>query len=335
MNAVIPPQIPPQIPLQIPGQIPGHVPVATMVRDGLVEGVHHGSMAVVGPGGDLLHAVGDVHAPVYPRSALKPLQAITMLRLGLDLPGDLLALATASHSGGEEHLSRVRRILEIAGCTVADLANTPDLPFGLAERAAWIAGGRGPDRLAQNCSGKHAAMLATCRVQGWDTASYLDPTHPLQHAIATTIAQFCDEPVAHRSTDGCGAPLFAVSLLGLARAGARIAGASPDTPEGAVAHALRTWPELVAGEGRDNAALVRAVPGLIAKDGYEAVQLAGTAAGALAVKIADGGDRARLPVATVGLQALGVEPAALQAFETAPVMGGSHLVGELRGLPLP
>ncbi|WP_432570067.1 asparaginase [Kineococcus sp. SYSU DK005] len=321
-------------PAASPAPPPAHVPVATLTRGGLVESVHHGSVAVVGADGALLAAVGDVASPVYPRSALKPLQAVAMVRSGLDLPPDLLALACASHSGGEEHLSRVRRVLELGGLGPGDLRNTPDLPIGEAERAAWTAAGRGPQPLAQNCSGKHAAMLLTCRTAGWSTAGYLDPDHPLQRRVVQTVADLCGEPAVHPTADGCGAPLVAVSLLGLARALARIAGAAPGTPEGRVAEAMRVHPELVAGEGRDTTALARAVPGLVTKDGAEAVQVAATAAGAVALKVGDGGGRARVPVACAALELLGVDPGALRPLAAVPVLGGGRPVGELRALAL-
>ncbi|WP_369056536.1 asparaginase [Kineococcus terrestris] len=313
-----------------------HVPVAVLVRGDLVEGVHHGSMAVLGPGGEPLAAVGDVEAPVYPRSALKPLQSVAMLRHGLDLPADLLAVATSSHSGEDVHLAAVRRVLELGGFGPDDLRNAPDLPLGELEHARWRVAGRAPERLAQNCSGKHAAMLLTCRVNGWDPATYLDPAHPLQRAVADTVAELTGAAPAAASTDGCGAPLFAVPLTGLARAAGRLAAADAGTPEGRVADAVRSFPELVAGEGRDTTALLRAVPGIVAKDGVEAVQVAALPDGsAVAVKIADGGARARMPVAAVGLALLGVAADALAPFASQPVLGGGAVVGELRGLPLP
>ena len=315
--------------------LPAHVPVATLVRDGLVESVHHGSMAVVDADGTDLVVVGDVTSPVFPRSALKPLQAVAMVRCGLDVPADLLALATASHSGEPEHLARVRRLLAGAGVSTGALRTPPDLPFGEAERAAWTAAGRGPEPLAHNCSGKHAAMIATCRAAGWDTSAYLDPDHQLQRATVEVVEEFTGEPVTHRGTDGCGAPLFASSLRGLARAVARLGGAGPSTPEGRVADAVRTHPGLVGGRGRDVTDLLRAVPGLVAKDGAEAVQVAGTARGALALKVADGGQRARMPVTALGLTALGVDPALLAPFATVPVLGGGRVVGALSAVPLP
>lgn len=314
---------------------PAHVPVATLVRDGLVESVHHGSMAVVDADGADLVVVGDVTSPVFGRSALKPLQATAMVRCGLDVPADLLALASASHSGGPEHLLRVGRLLAGAGLSTGALRTPPDLPFGDAERTAWTTAGRGPEPLCHNCSGKHAAMLATCRAAGWDTATYLAPDHPLQRAVVEVVEEFTGERVTHRGTDGCGAPLFATSLRGLARAVARVSTAGPGTAEGRVADAVRAHPGLVGGRDRDLTALLRAVPGLVAKDGAEAVQVAGTARGALALKIADGGQRARTPVTAVGLAALGVDPALLRPFASVPVLGGGRVVGALSGLPLP
>ncbi|WP_432492010.1 asparaginase [Kineococcus gypseus] len=325
----------PTAPPTAPPTPPAHVPVAVLTRGGLVESVHTGSVVVLGADGATVAAVGDVAAPVYPRSALKPLQAVAMVRAGLDVPVGLLALACASHSGGEEHLSRVLRLLELAGLGPQDLRNVPDLPIGEAERAAWTAAGRGPQPLAQNCSGKHAAMLLTCRTAGWSTTSYLEPDHPLQRLVVETVEELCGERAVHPTADGCGTPLVAVSLRGLARAVARLAAAAPGTPEGRVAAALRAHPELVAGEGRDTTALARAVPGLLTKDGAEAVQVAGTADGAaVAVKVGDGGGRARVPVTAAALALLGAGGAALEALASSPVLGGGRPVGELRALPL-
>ena len=174
-----------------------------------------------------------------------------MLRAGLDLSGELLALAAASHSG-EPPTS--------TGCAASWPAPRSPRPTCRTPRTArWtptrppggVAAGRAPTPLAQNCSGKHAAMLATCHAAGWDTAGYLDPGHPLQRAIRTTVEELTGVPVAHTAVDGCGAPLFSTTPAGLARAVARIATAPPDTPEGRVAAAMRAHPWWVAGTGRD------------------------------------------------------------------------------------
>ena len=214
-------------------------PVAYVVRGDVVESVHHGHLVALDGHGARALTVGDPDVTFFPRSSLKPVQAVAMLRARLDLSGELLALAAASHGGEPAHLDGVRRILDGAGLRVDDLQNTPDLPLDLPAATCWRAEQRPPSPLAQNCSGKHAAMLATCRVAGWDTAAYLDPGHPLQRAVRETVEDLTGVPVARIAVDGCGAPLFSSTPAGLARAFARIATAPPDTPEGRVATALR------------------------------------------------------------------------------------------------
>ncbi|MEU6607066.1 asparaginase [Streptomyces shenzhenensis] len=321
---------------------PLHAPVAHLLRGGVVEGVHHGSVVVLGADGEVLFQLGDIEAAFYPRSALKPVQAVAMVRAGLPLDGELLSLAAASHSGEERHLAAARRILELAGLTEDDLRNVPDMPFGPAVRDAWVREGRPPSRLAQNCSGKHAAMLHTARLGGWSLDDYLDPAHPLQQAIAETVVDLTGQRIARVTVDGCGAPLFAVSLHGLARAAARITTAPPGTPEARVADAMREHAEMASGAGRDVAALMRAVPGLLAKDGFEGVEVAALPDGrAIAVKIADGAARARVPVAAAALARAGVDPALLTEFAGEPLLGGGAPVGRVRPvraldpLPLP
>ncbi|GGP61957.1 asparaginase [Streptomyces calvus] len=310
---------------------PLHAPVAHLIRGGVVEGIHYGSVVVLGPDGDVRFQLGDIEAACYPRSALKPVQAVAMLRAGLPLDGELLSLAAASHSGEETHLAGARRILELAGLTEDHLRNVPDLPFDPAVRDTWVRENRPPSRLAQNCSGKHAAMLYTARLNGWSLDDYLDPAHPLQQAIAEIVEDLTGQRVATVTVDGCGAPLFAVSLHGLARAAARITTAAPGTPEARVADAMRTHAEAASGTRRDVAALMRAVPGLLAKDGFEGVQVAALPDGtAVAVKIADGGDRARVPVAAAALARAGVDPSLLTGFAGQPLLGGGRPVGSVR-----
>ncbi|MCX5094961.1 asparaginase [Streptomyces sp. NBC_00365] len=310
---------------------PLHAPVAQLVRGGVVEGIHYGSVVVLAADGGVDLQIGDVEAAFYPRSALKPVQAVAMLRAGLPLEGELLSLAAASHSGEERHLAGTRRILELAGVTEDDLRNVPDLPYDPVVRDAWIREGRLPSRLAQNCSGKHAAMLMTARLNGWSLDDYLDPAHPLQQAIAEIVEDLTGQAIAQVTVDGCGAPLFAVSLHGLARAAARITTAPAGTPEARVADAMREHAEMASGSGRDVAALMRAVPGLLTKDGFEGVQMAALPDGrAVALKIADGADRARGPVAAAALARAGVAPALLAEFGSVPLLGGGAVVGGLR-----
>jgi len=313
-----------------------HAPVAVQTRDGVVESVHYGSVVAVDADGETLLALGDPGALFYPRSSLKPLQAVAMLRAGLELPPELLALAAASHSGSPAHQEGARRILALHGADEAALENIPDLPYGAAERMDAVRAGEGPTRLAQNCSGKHAAMVATCLLNGWPVAGYTDPAHPLQELVAGVVAELTGEPLGARSTDGCGTPLFAVTLRGMATAFARLVSAAPETPEARVAAAMTGHPEQVAGEGRDVTALMRRVPGLLAKDGFEGLQLVGLPDGrGLAVKIADGADRARMPVAIHALRRLGVETEALGDLAVAPVLGGGRPVGSLHAVDLP
>ncbi|QOV47451.1 asparaginase [Streptomyces chromofuscus] len=316
-----------------PVREPLHAPVAHLIRAGIVEGVHYGSVVVLDADGEVAFQLGDIEAAFYPRSALKPLQAVAMVRAGLALDGELLSLAAASHSGEERHLAGTRRILEIAGLSESDLRNVPDLPLDPVVRDAWVREGRTPSRPAQNCSGKHAAMLCTAKLNGWSLDDHLDPAHPLQQAIAEAVEDLTGQRVAHVTVDGCGAPLFSVSLHGLARATARIVTAAPGTPEARVADAMREHAEMASGSGRDVAALMRAVPGLLAKDGFEGVQVAALPDGrAIAVKIADGASRARVPVAAAALARAGVDPALLTAFAGEPLLGGGRPVGCVRAV---
>lgn len=321
-------------------QLPAHVPLAVQIRGDAIEGVHYGTVAATDADGALLWGAGSPDAPFFPRSALKPLQAVAMVRAGLALPAELLALAAASHSGAAAHRDGTRRILALHGLDESVLANTTDLPYGVREREEWLAAGGHADQVCQNCSGKHAAMAAVCTLNDWPTGGYLGPAHPLQRLIAATIADLTGEEPALWSIDGCGTPLPALTLTGMARAYGRIARAAAvhsASPEAAVGRAMSQHPEMVAGEGRDVTALMRAVPGAVAKDGFEGVQLVGLADGrAVGVKVADGGDRARMPVTVRALAALGLPQTApggaLAALASPPVLGGGHPVGVLTAL---
>ncbi|WP_405856041.1 asparaginase [Streptomyces sp. NBC_01515] len=310
---------------------PLHAPVAHLIRGGMIEGIHYGSVVVLDADGQVQLQIGDIEAAFYPRSAIKPVQAVAMVRAGLPLDGELLSLAAASHSGEERHLAGARRILELAGLTEDSLRNVPDLPFDPVVRDAWVREGRAPSRLAQNCSGKHAAMLYVAKLNGWSLDDYLDPAHPLQQAIAEIVEDLTGQRIARVTVDGCGAPLFSISLHGLARAVARITTAAPGTPEARVADAMREFAEMASGAGRDVAALMRAVPGLLAKDGFEGVQVAALPDGrAVAVKVSDGANRARVPVAAAALVRAGVEEGLLTEFAGEPLLGGGEPVGCVR-----
>ncbi|MEV1026592.1 asparaginase [Streptomyces sp. NPDC050264] len=308
--------------------------LAEVWRGDFLESVHHGAVVVLGADGHPVLAVGPVGIPMYPRSSNKPLQSAGMLRAGLDLDGELLALACASHSGEAFHLDGVRRILAGAGLAEDALRCTPALPIGAVSGPAHLAAGLGPTRITMNCSGKHAAMLATCVVAGWSTDDYLDPGHPLQRTLRDTLEDLAGEKSTAVGVDGCGAPLFALTLTGLARAFARIATAPAGSPEARVAAAMNAHPEYVGGTGRDVTDLMRSLPGAVAKDGAEGVYaLALPDGSAVALKIADGGQRPRPVVMAAALRHLGVDVDAdprLSALTEAPVLGHGEPVGAVR-----
>ncbi|MBV9312932.1 MAG: asparaginase [Pseudonocardia sp.] len=307
--------------------------VAEVIRNGFVEGYHFGSVVITAPDGSVESLVGVVDRPILPRSANKPAQALGMLRCGLELPDELLALAAASHSGEPMHLDGVYRILETAGLNQSDLGTPPAYPLDELAREEWIRTGRGPEPIAMNCSGKHAAMLATCVANGWPTVTYRHPEHPVQLAIRAALEDISGERVASVAVDGCGAPLLAISLTGLARAFGRLASAAAQTPAGRVAEAVRTRPEYVSGTRRDEAALMRATPGLLCKGGAEGVYAAGLPDGrGIAVKISDGAARARSVVLAETLYRLGLDNPTIQLQREHPVLGGGDQVGVVRAV---
>ena len=293
-------------------------PIAVATRSGFDESLHHGAAVALDAGGSVVATVGDPDVVVYPRSCLKPLQAQAMVDLGLELPDDQLAVACASHAGSPLHLDTVRSILAAHGLGEDDLRNTPARPADAAASAV-------PSSIVQNCSGKHAAMLATCVVNGWPTDTYLEAEHPLQSAIVDALDRFgC--AVRHLGVDGCGAPTHALTLRDLAVAYATLA-----SNGSVVSRAMRAHPVLVAGVDRDVTLWTEAVPGLVAKEGAAGVMAAGFDDGrAVAYKIADGSDQARRAVVPQALRVLGVDPdAEVLTRVRVPVLGHGREVGQV------
>ncbi|MDU0294125.1 asparaginase [Saccharothrix longispora] len=310
-----------------------HELVAEVWRGDFLESVHHGSVVALDAAGRRVLAVGRPDDITYPRSSNKPVQALAMLRHGLDLDGELLALACASHSGEDFHVEGVTAILERHGLPLSALQCTPDLPIGEDALKAHLARGLGKAPRYMNCSGKHAAMLATCVVNGWSTHDYLDPAHPLQGAIRDTLEELAGERIGAEGVDGCGAPLFGISLTGLARAFGSLASAR-EGHELRVARAMSAHPEWVGGTNRDVTKLMRAIPGAVAKDGAEGVYAIGLPSGeAVACKIADGSSRARAVVLVAALRRLGVAGAP-DELATFPVLGHGRAVGAIRPSPV-
>ncbi|MBA3308648.1 MAG: asparaginase [Nocardioidaceae bacterium] len=308
-----------------------------VVRSGFVEGRHRGSVVALRADGSVDWMIGDGHGQIYPRSCNKPIQAVGMLRCGLDLRGELLALTGASHSGEAFHIDGVRRILAGAGVDESALQTPADYPLDQEARAAQVRAGLDKTPIAMNCSGKHAAMLATCVANGWPLDSYPEPQHPLQRALAETFAELTGEPIGSVGVDGCGAPLFSASLTGLARAFRALVIAAPGSHERRVTEAFAGHPEFASGSRRDEAALLKAIPGAIGKAGAEACYAVALPDGrAVALKVDDGHPRSRPAVMAAALHRLGVDRedgvdgAAVTATGRAPVYGGGAEVGELR-----
>jgi L-asparaginase II len=303
-----------------------------VVRSGFVESVHHGALVVIEPDGAVRFSVGDVRRPVFPRSSNKPFQSLGMLRAGLDVDDEDLAFSAGSHNGEPKHVERALDLLKRHGLAESDLICPAAYPKHEPSKLAVVAAGEGARKAAMNCSGKHSAMLATCVQRGWSTDDYQDPGHELQRLIAEVIPELTDEPIANIGVDGCGLPLAAFSLTGLAKAFGRLV-----TDSERIADAMRANPWLVAGTDREDTVLMTNVDGLLAKGGAEGVHAIALPNGtALALKVDDGASRPRGPLLIAVLRALGAiskDPDAnpvLDALGRGEVLGGGLPVGELR-----
>jgi L-asparaginase II len=298
--------------------------LAEYVRDGVVESVHRGYLVALNSDGSVNLALGTSEQLIFPRSTIKSIQGAAMVRAGLKLEPRLLALGCSSHSGSEEHLTAVREILAMAKLDESALQCMLDKPLGELERRAW--GDKPATRISMNCSGKHAAMLLTCVTNGWPIENYLDPAHPLQVAINAELEALAGETITLTSTDGCGAPLFLISVLGLARA-IRAITISTDPIHQSVLDAARAFPEMVAGKGRLTTQMIEAVPGLYMKDGAEAVEVASMPDGrTLVFKVSDGSLRPFRVLIHAGLKRLGID----SPYEAENVLGGDRIIGTIR-----
>lgn len=298
--------------------------LAEVVRSGVVESQHRGFLIALNADGSVNLELGDSSHLIFPRSTVKSFQGAAMVRNGLQLEPRLLALGASSHSGSAEHIAAVREILATVGLDESALQCMLDKPLGETERRVY--GDQAPTRIAMNCSGKHAAMLVTCIKNGWSIDNYLDADHPLQVACREELENLAGEKITLTSTDGCGAPLFLISVAGLARA-VRAITISTDVAHTSVLAASRQFPEMVAGEGRLTTTMIREVPGLYMKDGVEAVEVASMPDGrTLVFKVSDGSLRPFRALVHAGLKRLGVE----SSYEVEPVLGGGKVIGEIR-----
>jgi L-asparaginase II len=316
--------------------MPSAVPLVRVVRSGLEESVHLGHVAVCDSNGRLVAAAGDPHRLVFARSSMKPLQASVSIRqIPAMIADDLVAVACGSHNAEPDHVRAVRRLLRAGGATESMLRCPEAFPSRIEDA---IRAGKAR-RLFYNCSGKHAAMLAACVGAGWPTDTYLEPGHPLQREILRAVrrATGVDRPAI--GIDGCGVPVHGVPLSAMATLFARLASpGSLGALEPAVSRAvvaMRTHPFLVAGTGRTDTTLMASVPGVVSKVGAEALHCAAVLDEGIgvAVKIADGGDRATGSALVHALSHLGAigeeELGLLSSVARPPVLGGGRPVGEM------
>ena len=282
-----------------------------------------GHLIVLNSDGSTYLSKGSPTSIIYPRSAVKSLQASAMLKAGLTVSDQELAIICASHSGSAAHIELVSNMLAKRNISLDLLQNAPDKPLGEKEKIAW--GDKSSSQLAQNCSGKHAGMLITCKQNNWDIKSYLEQDHPLQMAIRAEIELLSGEKVAKATFDGCGAPLFAFSLLGLAKAISNLV-TSTEKEHQQVVKACITYPELVAGEGRLTTRMMRAVPGLFMKEGAEGIEVCALADGrVIAIKIIDGSWRPVAPIITEIFSRWGIST----PDESVKIYGGTTVIGEV------
>jgi L-asparaginase II len=292
--------------------------LAEVTRSGFVESLHHGSVVGLLPSGAVGFSAGDVEDPVLPRSCTKPFQALACLAAGAPLAGPSLAIAAGSHTGENRHVELVVQLL--GGLPVDLLRCPPSWPEDEETRRRLTE----PSRVRMNCSGKHAAMLAACVAARWPAQTYLEPAHPLQQMVLRNLEELAGERVAHTAVDGCGTPVFALSLHGLARAVQGLV----RTP---VADAMRAHPEHVGGTGHVNTVVMQLLPGVVAKGGAEGVLVLGTAQGhAVAVKVLDGNPRATTAIGLTALARLGFDVSPAEEHLGVPVLGGGRVVGEVR-----
>ena len=316
------------------------VELAVVERSGFVESRHAGAAIVLSSDGEVLRRLGNPDALILPRSSLKPMQAVACITAGAELAGEQLALATASHVGTDRHVGAVRDVLTSGGLTEDDLACPPAWPADTAARDELVREHGQPTRIRMECSGKHAAMLRACVATGWPTEGYLEQTHPLQQHIREVVERLTGEKIAHTSMDGCGAPVHAITLAGLARGIHRIGSASERSPfalhrvAGALVRAVKEHPWAIQGQGKPDT-IATEMLGVFAKSGAEGIMVMVAPNGAtVAMKMLDGSTRAATIVAATLLARAGAlddaDVAALAAALPLAVFGGGSAVGMIR-----
>ena len=303
--------------------------IVEVVRGAIVESVHLADAAVLDDNGVLIDSAGDPLTHAAFRSSAKPVQAGVYLTNGWEPAStEHLAIACASHTGEPEHIRMVDAVLERAGLGRDALLCPPALPNPSVPSAAAQAGR--PEPVFHNCSGKHAAMLATCASRGWPLETYREQQHPLQQAIHEAV-EHVTASLLETAIDGCGVVTFAAPLAALARGFGAV---RAEDPYARAAAAMRAHPFLVAGTGRLSTAAMGTIAGLTAKGGAEGLICAAGDGFSLAAKVRDGSARATGPVLLELLRRLGVLPedlpAGLVPHLRPPVLGGGRPVGQVR-----
>ena len=303
--------------------------VVEVLRGEHVESRHRVSVAVVDAHGQLRAWAGDPRMITFARSAIKPFQALPLVADGaadaFDLNASELAVCCASHSGEARHVAAVGSILRKIGADEEALACGPHAPFHELSARVLREAGEKPRRIHNNCSGKHAGMLALARHHGWPLAGYHLPGHPVQQRVTRELSQWTDvgEDDLLFATDGCGVVTFAAPLdrfaLGFARLAAAARKGAADASR--IVSAMVRYPEYVAGTDRLCTTLMRAASGRIfAKVGAEGVYMAGVPGAELgvALKVEDGAQRAAEPALVAVLNKLslltGEEMAGLERY---------------------
>ena len=314
------------------------VELVVVERNGFVESRHRGAAVAVDASGNIVSALGDPQGLLYPRSSLKPFQALASMQSGVPLRGAEVALACASHIGSAEHMELAKVMLHKAGLDEAALQCPSAWPAHEGTRVDTVLDGEGKSKVAFNCSGKHAAFLWACTENGWDTETYLSPEHPVQRRVIEVIEQYAGEKISHLGIDGCGAPVPAITLAGLARAASKLAQAPGDKHSEAraatIATAMLDYPWAVQGHDLPNTVVMEEL-GVLAKLGAEGVLVLAAPNGiAVAVKMLDGSGRGTDMLGLTMLERAGAitagQLAAILPKVTRPVLGGGEPVGSVR-----
>lgn len=290
------------------------LPVVEVFRNGSVESIHRGSIAVVDRAGNLLYFWGDHSFPTIVRSCAKPLQALPLIECGaadhFGLTDEEIAITTGSISGQDFQRGTIRSILEKAGLGESSLQCGTHRPFHVPTAKRLDREGKKPGFLHNSCAGKHAGMLAACVFQKWPVETYTDPAHPLQERVLEKVSDFAGVPRGEieRCTDGCGLPTFKIPLKNLALAFAKLTDTEAPFMLRLMACA-RKHPEMIAGDNRICTDLIKAtngrVFGKVGTEGVYGISLFEQGWG-VGIKIEDGSLRALGPTVVEVLKRLGV-----------------------------